>query len=246
LTQASAANALWTSDFKGQFRTGDHRLCYPLTVIDGYSRFVLGIVGLESVKESGAWPVFERLFREYGLPRSIRTDNGSPFASTSLGRLSRLSVRWLKLGIRLERIAPGHPEQNGSHERMHRTLKAETTRPPGANFLVQQARFDQFRRSYNEERPHEALGQKPPASRYEGSLRPYPNTIPETEYPGHYEVRRVGSDGRIKWQGEELSGSEALAGERVGLEEIADGTWSVSFGEILLARFDARERKLYG
>lgn len=246
LSQATSPNAVWTSDFKGQFRTGDRRLCYPLTVVDAASRFILGIVGLDSVKEAGAWPVFERLFREYGLPLAMRTDNGSPFASTSVGRLSRLSVRWLKLGIRLERIAPGHPEQNGSHERMHRTLKEATALPPAANGLMQQARFDAFRQTYNEERPHEALGQNPPASRYEASPRPYPERVVEPEYPGHYEVRSVHSQGYIKWRGGELFVSEALAGERVGLEETADGIWALFFGNVLLGRFDERERKLYG
>jgi transposase InsO family protein len=242
----SAPNDLWTSDFKGQFRLGDRQECYPLTVADAVSRYVVGLKGLRSVAGAGVHQVFERLFREHGLPSAIRTDNGSPFASTSLGRLSRLSVWWLKLGIRLERIAPGHPEQNGSHERMHRTLKAETARPPAANALVQQARFDEFRRIYNEERPHEALGQKPPASRYEASPRPYPERLSEPQYPGHYEVRSVRADGCVKWRGERLFVSEALTGERIGLEEVEDGIWSVSFGTVLLARFDARERTLYG
>jgi putative transposase len=149
--EAAAPNQLWTSDFKGPFRTGDGQLCYPLTVADGFSRFLLGVEGLDSVAESTAWPVFERLFREHGLPEVIRTDNSSSFASgTSVGGLSRLSVRWIKLGIRPERIVPGHPEQNGAHERMHRTLKAETARPPAASRLAQQERFERFRRLYNE------------------------------------------------------------------------------------------------
>jgi putative transposase len=240
------SNDVWTCDFKGEFRTGDHRLCYPLTVVDAYSRFIVGIVGLDSVNELGAWRVFERLFRQYGLPLAIRTDNGIPFASTSVGRLSRLSIRWLKLGIRLERIAPGHPEQNGSHERMHRTLKEATARPPADNALVQQARFDVFRQTFNEERPHEALGQKPPASRYKSSMRLFPETLPEPEYPGHYEVRSVRPKGDIRWKGRELFISGALAGERIGLEEVADGAWAVYFGEVLLGRLDERERKLYG
>jgi transposase InsO family protein len=246
LTQATAANEVWTSDFKGQFRTGDHHLCYPLTVVDAHSRFILGIVGLDSVKEVGAWPVFERLFREYGLPSVMRTDNGSPFASTSVGRLSRLAVRWLRLGIQLERIQPGHPEQNGSHERMHRTLKEETTRPPASNARLQQVEFDAFRGVFNTERPHESLGQKPPASRYQSSNRPYPGQLPEPEYPGHYEVRVVNSRGYMKWQGGEIFVSEALVGERIGMEETAERVWSVSFCQVLLARFHEGERKLYG
>jgi hypothetical protein len=222
-------------------------MCYPLTVTDGYSRFLLGVQGLDSVAESLAWPVFERLFREYGLPEAMRSDNGSPFASAlAVARLSRLSVRWLKLGIRLERIDPGHPEQNGRHERMHRTLKQETARPPAESRSAQQERFDQFRCLYNEERPHEALGQQTPVEFYRPSLRPYPSQIPKSDYPGHFEVRSVRPRGEIKWQGELLFLSEALIGERVGLEESAEGVWSVYFGPLLLARFDEREKKIYG
>ena len=246
-TEASAANEVWTSDFKGQFRTGDGRLCYPLTVVDSFSRFVLVIQALASVAGELAWPVFERAFRHYGLPQVIRTDNGSPFASSAaIAGLSWLSVRWLKLGIRLERIAPAHPEQNGRHERMHRTLKAETARPPAADSSCQQGRFDQFRQAYNEQRPHEALGQRPPSELYQPSNRPYPKRLPQPEYPGHYEVRYVHPGGWIKWQGESLFLSEALGGENVGLEEYDDGLWAVYFSGQRLARFDERERKLYG
>ncbi len=245
--QAAAPNDVWTGDFKGQFRTGDRRLCYPLTVADRYSRFLLGVEGLDTVSELLAWPVFERLFREYGLPRAIRTDNGSPFAAIrAVGRLSHLSVRFLKLGISLDRIDPGHPEQNGSHERMHRTLKQETARPPAGNRSSQQERFDQFRSVFNEQRPHEALGQQTPAEFYRPSARPYPAKMPEPDYPGHFEVRSVKRTGVIKWQGKFLFVSEALSGERVGLEESADGVWTVYFGSVPLARFDEQERKLYG
>ena len=246
-TEASGANEVWTSDFKGEFRTGDGRLCYPLTVVDGFSRFVLVIQGLPSVAGAGAWPVFERAFREYGVPRIIRTDNGNPFASCSaLAGLSRLSVRWIKLGIAPERIEPGHPEQNGRHERMHRTLKDETARPPAANATGQQELFDRFRQEYNEQRPHEALGQRPPSDLYQSSSRPYPGRIPQPEYPGHYEVRSVSRGGEIKWRGRFLFLSQALSGERVGLEEYQDGLWAVYFGSLHLARFDERERKIYG
>lgn len=246
-TEATAPNEVWTSDFKGQFRTGDGRLCYPLTVVDGFSRFVLVIQSLPSVAAAGVWPVFEQAFRDYGLPQVIRTDNGSPFASSSaLAGLSRLSVRWIKLGIALERIEPGHPEQNGRHERMHRTLKAETTRPPAANSRGQQEIFDRFRHEYNEQRPHEALEQRPPGELYQSSIRPYLDRLPQPEYPGHYEVRSVHPGGEIKWQGRYLFLSEALGGERVGLEEYEDGLWAVYFGSLRLARFDEQERKLYG
>jgi len=246
-TEATTANEVWTSDFKGQFRTGDGILCYPLTVVDSFSRFVLVVYGLPSVAGDGAWPVYERAFREYGLPVVMRTDNGAPFASSSaIAGLSWLSVRWLKLGIGLERTAPAHPEQNGRHERMHRTLKAETARPPAANGSSQQERFDQFRRVYNEQRPHEALLQRTPSELYQPAVRPYPKRLPKPEYPGHYEVRYVHQGGEIKWQGGYLFLSEALRGEHVGLEEDDDGVWAVYFGSHRLARFDERERKLYG
>jgi transposase InsO family protein len=246
-TEATMANEVWTSDFKGQFRTGDGILCYPLTVVDSFSRFVLVVHGLPSVSGDGAWPAYERAFREYGLPEVMRTDNGSPFASSlAIGGLSRLCVQWLKLGIRLERIAPAHPEQNGRHERMHRTLKAETARPPAADGPSQQGRFDKFRRDYNEQRPHEALGQRTPRELYQPTCRPYPKHLPKPEYPGHYEVRYVHQGGGIKWQGGYLFLTEALRGEYVGLEECDDGVWAIYFGSHRLARFDERERKLYG
>jgi transposase InsO family protein len=246
-TEATTANEVWTSDFKGQFRTGDGCLCYPLTVVDSFSRFVLVVHGLPSVSGDGAWPSYERAFREYGLPEVMRTDNGSPFASSAaIAGLSRLAVRWLKLGIRLERTAPAHPEQNGRHERMHRILKAETARPPAADGSSQQGRFDEFRRIYNEQRPHEALGQRTPSELYQPAHRRYPEHLPQPEYPGHYEVRYVHQGGEIRWQGGYLFLTEALGGERVGLEEYDDGLWAVYFDSLRLARFDERERKLYG
>ncbi len=245
--EAQSPNDLWTGDFKGEFLTGDHRYCYPLTVADLCSRFLLRCEGKLSTAGVGAHPVFEHLFQEHGLPIGILTDNGTPFScSTALGGLSKLSVWWIKLGIRVLRIQPSHPEQNGVHERMHRTLKAETTRPPAAHLRAQQRRFDAFRKEFNEERPHEALGMETPAERYQPSPRPYPDRVPEVEYPGHYEVRRVRTDGRIRWQGQFLFLSEVLVGESVGLEEIDDGIWSLSFGPLRLARFDQRDRRLQG
>lgn len=247
LTSATAPNEVWSCDFKGQFRLGDGRLCYPLTVADSFSRYVLGVDGLDSVGISQSWPIFERLFREYGLPRVIRSDNGSPFASPrALAGLCRLSVRWIKLGIVPERIQPGHPEQNGSHERMHRDLKQETARPPATQPQAQQERFDRFRQVRNEQRPHEALGQRTPAELYQPSPRPYPDPIPEPCYPGHYEVRYVRPGGEIKFRGRYLFLSEALHGERVGLEEFDDGLWSLYLADVLLGRLDEREFKVYG
>lgn len=247
LTQATAPNHVWACDFKGQFRTADGQLCYPLTVTDSYSRYLLGVDGLASVSEPYSWPVFDRLFRCYGLPQVLRSDNGSPFASgRSLAGLTRLSVKWLKLGIKPERIKPGHPEQNGSHERMHRDLKRETVRPPAANSTVQQARFDEFRQIRNQDRPHEALGQKTPAELYSSSPRSYPSKLSEPCYPGHFEVRYVRPAGEIKFRGRYLFLGEALRGEHVGLEEFDDGRWSLYFAEFLLGRFDERDFKVYG
>ena len=246
-TEASGPNEVWTSDFKGEFRTGDGRLCYPLTVVDGFSRFVLVIQGLPSVAAPGAWPMFERAFREYGLPRVIRTDNGNPFASSSaLAGLSRLSVRWIKLGITLERIQPGHPEQNGRHERMHRTLKAETARPPRASFRAQQRAFETFRREYNDQRPHEALAYETPASRYEPSPRAYPRQLPPLEYPEHFRVERVYPNGVISFRGTQWYLTNCLAGELVGLEEVDDDRWKVCFGPIELGVFDVRNATARG
>jgi transposase InsO family protein len=245
--EATSSNEVWSADFKGQFRLGNARLCYPLTVSDRFSRYLLGCQGLEVPSGLSSKAVFERLFREYGLPRVILTDNGSPFASSrSLARLSQLSVWWIRLGIRPALIEPGHPEQNGRHERMHRTLKAETTRPPAADATGQQERFDHFRAFYNEERPHQAIGQIPPADVYEASPRVYPSSLPSWEYPGHFEVRGVRHTGEIKWRGKLLFVSQALQGERIGLEEVSEGQWSVRLGAMPIARFDEQENRLYG
>lgn len=245
--EATGPNEVWSADFKGQFRLGNSRLCYPLTLTDGFSRYLLGCQSVERPSGEACRNVFESLFRKYGLPRAILTDNGSPFAAaSSLARLSRLSVWWIKLGIRPVLIQPGHPEQNGRHERMHRTLKAETTRPPAADARLQQERFEEFRCVYNEQRPHEALGQIPPAQVYGASPRPYPSRLAPWEYPGHFEVRSVGQKGEICWRNEELFVSGSLQGERIGLEEVEEGLWRVHLGPVLIACFDEQERRLYG
>jgi putative transposase len=239
-------NEVWTADFKGQFRTGDGLYCYPLTVADAYSRYLLGCSARLSTKQVEAQPIFERLFREYGLPGAIRTDNGAPFATPAFCGLSKLSVWWIKLGIRHQRIEPGRPEQNGRHERMHRTLKAEATRPPERNQTAQQARFDRFCQEYNHERPHEALGQRPPAALYRPSPRRMPAKIAEPEYPGHYLVRRVSNAGTFRFKSRQLFLSDTLLQEQIALEETGDGIWSIYFYDVLLARLDERDFKLRG
>jgi putative transposase len=240
VTAMETPNAVWTADFKGEFKTRDGVYCYPLTIVDGASRFFLSCRALLSVRYAETRPVFERLFRERGLPERLRTDNGPPFASQALGRLSRLSIWWVRLGILPELIEPSHPEQNGRHERLHRTLKAETTRPPASDRRAQQRTFDAFRAAYNTERPHEALGQQPPASVYTASPRAYPARLVALEYPAHYEVRLVSANGGLRWHFHRVSVSHLLAGEYVGLEEVADGEWDVYFGPLWLGRFHER------
>jgi putative transposase len=215
-----------------------------LAVVDGYSRYLLVCQGLRSTAVSLSRPIFKRLFEEYGLPRIMRTDNGVPFATTALGRLSELSVWWIRLGIYPERIEPAHPEQNGRHERLHRTLKAETTRPPRGNLRAQQTRSNQFRHEYNEERPHEALGQKPPASAYIPSPRRLPATLPPIEYPGHFEVRLVSRNSGIRWKSRWVCVTYTLAEQYVGLEEVDDGLWDVYFGPVKLGRMDERRLRI--
>lgn len=243
LLPIAAANQTWTTDFKGEFRTGDGRYCYPLTLRDGFSRFVLRCDGLPARTVDATRRRFARAFAEYGLPDRIRSDNGTPFAATGLARLSRLSVWWMRLGIVPERIAPGRPEQNGSHEQFHSVLKAETARPPASTLAAQQRRFDRFCTEYNHVRPHESLDDEPPAARYTASTRSLPATLPPVEYPGHMEVRRVSGAGHISWRGPVFL-TETLAREHVGLEEVDDGVWTVYFGTIALARFNERLRAL--
>jgi transposase InsO family protein len=237
-------NDLWCIDFKGWFRTLDGRRCDPLTITDADSRFLIECRIVPETTEA-VQPVVERAFRELGLPRAIRSDNGTPFAAaSSAAGLSRLSVHWLKLGIRLERIEPGCPQQNGRHERMHATLKAETTRPPAASPGEQQARFDIFRNDFNDNRPHEALGQVPPTRRYRPSPRPYPARIEEPWYDADHAVRRVRSGGEIKWGGDFIFVSEVLAGEPVGIAETQSGDWIVRFLDLDLGIIDQRTKKL--
>jgi transposase InsO family protein len=238
--QASAPNGLWTIDFKGHFRTRDGRYCYPLTVVDAYSRYVLACQGLLRPTRRLTTVVLERLFREYGLPERLRSDNGAPFASMALARLSKLSAWWIRLGITPELIEPGHPEQNPRHERMHRTLKDDTTRPPAATCRAQQVRFHRWRQAYNEERPHESLHQQPPATLYRPSPRPYPARPAGPEYPGHFEVRRVSRNGGIRWASHRVPVSHSMLEEYIGFEPIDDGLWDVYYYHCRLGRFDER------
>jgi transposase InsO family protein len=233
-------NAVWCADFKGEFKTRDGEYCYPLTVTDGFSRFLLGCQALRSTRTELAKPVFTRIFEEYGLPRVVRTDNGVPFATTALARLSHLSVWWIRLGIEPELTEPASPSQNGRHERMHRTLKAEATRPPAGNLAAQQVRFNRFRAEYNEERPHESLGQEPPASVYKPSPRPFPRKLAPVEYPAHFERRYVSENGGIRWKCAWVNVTTTLAHEHVGLEEVGDGLWDVYFSHLRLGRLDER------
>ncbi len=226
---------MWTADFKGHFKTGDGVYCNPLTVADGYSRYLLGCQGLLSTAVAGAKPVFTRLFKEFGLPQRIRTDNGVPFATNTLARLSSLSAWWIRLGILPELIEPGTPQQNGRHERMHRTLKAETTRPPAANARAQQRRFNHFCEEFNYQRPHEALDMQTPASLYHRAPREMPNKLPSLEYPDRFELRYVSYNGGIRWNHQWVNVS-ITAGEYVGLEQIDDGVWNVYFGPLKLGR----------
>ena len=241
---SAAPNDVWPADFKGQFRTGDGRYCYPLTVTDHYSRRVLVCRGLLAITVAEAQAVFQRAFRDYGLPRAIRTDNGMPFTGPGLQGLSSLNVRWMQLQIVHQRIRPGCPQANGTQERMHRELKRETARPPAATARAQQRRFDVFQQRYNAERPHEALGDCTPDSLWVPSPRRYPEGRLTPHYPGHVEVRRVSRGGTIQWRGDLIFLSEVLRGEDVALEEVADDCWNLVYYTTLLARWDGRTRQL--
>ena len=242
LATATAPNAVWTADFKGWFRTADGTRCDPLTIMDAWSRYVL-CCRITPPSTAGVRPSFERAFREYGLPQVLRTDNGPPFATTAAGQLSRLAVWWLKLGIGLDRIAPGHPEQNGRHERFHLTLQQDTATPPAATPAAQQQRFDRQRREYNEVRPHEALGYDTPAQHFVASPRVYPVRLEDPWYDATHQVRRVKRGGTIKWQGAEVFVSEAVSGELVGVAEAANGDWIVRFTDVELGQIDRQTRR---
>ncbi len=244
LTQAIAPNQLWSADFKGEFKLGNRQYCYPLTVTDHASRFILMCEALESTREAGAFSAFQRLFGERGLPDAMRSDNGLPFASPNgLYNLSKLSVWWLRLGISIERIKPGRPQQNGRHERMHLTLKKETTRPPGMNAHKLQARFDEFIHEFNTERPHEALNMKFPQELYTPSLRPYTG-LPELEYPCHDKDILVTACGRICMHRKKINISTVLAGQRLGIKEVDDGIWLISFMQYDLGYIDLEQKTL--
>jgi len=236
-------NELWSTDYKGQFKLGNGRWCYPLTVMDHASRFLIGCQGLEGPRFKPTQAAFIRLFREYGLPGRIRSDNGVPFATTAAGGLSRLAIWWIRLGVWPERIEPGKPQQNGRHERMHRTLKQEATKPASNSLRTQQRRFDSFRQTYNDERLHEALGQQTPRSHYSESLRPYPEVLPEMIYPDYLEIRQVQGSGVINWRGRMVYVGHLLHREQVALEEVDDGVWDVYFGPVRLGGFDERNVK---
>jgi transposase InsO family protein len=244
LSQGAQPNDLWCADFKGEFKLGNGRYCYPLTVTDHASRFLLLCEALESVREAPAIGAFLQLFKERGLPTAIRSDNGVPFASPNgLYNLSKMAVWWLRLGIEIERIKPGHPQQNGRHERMHLTLKQEATRPAGANFLQQQDRFDAFVREFNDERPHQALGMKMPAEAYAASPRPYQG-LPELDYPFHDRDVIVTTCGRICMHRKKINVSTVLAGQRLGIKEVDEGIWLVSFMHYDLGYIDLEQRTL--
>jgi transposase InsO family protein len=244
LSEGLHPNDRWCTDYKGEFQLGDKRYCYPLTVTDHASRYLLLCEALESNREELAFRAFERLFRERGLPRAIRSDNGVPFASPhGLFQLSKLSVWWLRLGISIERIRPGHPQQNGRHERMHLTLKKEATRPAGKNILQQQAKFDDFLEEFNHQRPHEALAMKCPAEVYAPSASQYQG-LPEPNYPFHDRTVVVTSCGRLCLYRKKINLSKSLAGQAVGVKEVDAGIWLVSFMDYDLGYVDLEERTL--
>lgn len=239
-----AAGHTMSADHKGQFRMLNGQYCYALTIADPASRYVFAVDALSSTSVQSALKVFVRIFREWGLPEQIITDNGNPFcAARSVGGLTELSKLWIRLGIQHARIQPGRPQQNGIHERMHRTLKRDATRPPGKNMAAQQRMFDRFQLEFNTIRPHQALGQERPATRVARYRREYPDRLPALEYPSLFQVRSVRSDGCIKWKGERVFVGQVLAGEQVALQQIAEQEWALYFGPVHLATWNARMGK---
>ena len=235
---ASSSNSAWSADFKGQFTLGNSRWCYPLTMADGFSRMILRCQSLARPDYESVKPVFVAAFREYGLPKAIRTDNGPPFASVGLGGLTLLSIWWIRLGIQVDRIDKGHPEQNARHERMHRELKECAITPPAYDMNSQQRAFDKFRDEYNNIRPHEALGMATPASVYVPSPREYPAILPEIQYPEGMKIRRVRHDGYIRWKGGYTYLSEALANEPVAIDQPDERFSVIYYGSLAVALID--------
>lgn len=244
LAAASEPNDVWCTDFKGHRLSGLDERLEPFTLGDAFSRYSLSCTLVESTAFESVWPHFEGAFREYGLPRRMRSDNGPPFATRGLGGLSALSVRFIRLGIRPERITPGKPQQNGMLERFHLTLQLDAMSPPGVTIAAQQRKLDAFRACFNGERPHEALDDRTPADVYETSPRRFPETLPEHEYPRHVPTRSVRSDGSVRWDGEAYFLSETLAGERVGFQQCSEDRWAIRFGPVEVALFDERSRQL--
>jgi transposase InsO family protein len=241
-TAADQPNRVWTVDFKGEFRLGCGRWCYPLTIVDAHSRFLLSCYGLPSTATSGVRAVFERVFRTFGLPEIVRTDNGVPFRTQAIGGLSQLAVWWLRLGIGLEHTRPRHPEDNGAHERMHRVLKSDVVVRESA--AQQQRAFEQFRNVYNNERPHQALGMATPRAHYAASARAIPTRLPQIQYPEHFETRRILGHGEFSWQGGRYFLSEVLTRQTIGLERAGSHLWTLYFGPARLAILDAQEGAL--
>jgi transposase InsO family protein len=244
LAHADGPNRVWCADFKGWFRTGDGRRIDPLTITDAYSRYLLKCQAVEKTDTARVQAIFEAAFREYGMPEAIRTDNGAPFASSAIAGLSRLAVWWMKLGIMPERIEAGHPEQNGRHERMHRTLKQETAQPPAANRREQQRAMEKFRQEYNQVRPHEALAMQTPDAVYEPSARSFPVRLRDPEYPDDMQVLHVKSQGQFRWKKQDVFLSEVLWGEPVGLLPVDDRWFTVYFAQFPIARFDSRQLRV--